>query len=92
MQALHRHSLRTGAPPRWTPRPLPPLQTTAELSLLARLRQSAAVAHARVASAFRAGEGEGQQTAAVDDDPAPLLDSSLDAIFARMERGNQNTQ
>ena len=99
MQALHRHSLRTGAPPLWTPRPLPPLQAPAtELSLLARLRQSATAARARVTSAFRADEG---QHADNNDDAAPLLDSAgapstaaalLDSVFARLERGNQNAQ
>ena len=101
MLALHRHSLRTGAPPRWTPHPLPPLPPPAtELSLLARLRQSAAATRARVASAFRADEGEGQHTDNYDDDAAPLLDSAgapstaalLDSVFARLERRNQNAQ
>jgi hypothetical protein len=107
MQALHRHSLRTGTPPRWLPRPLPPLPPPAtELSLLARLRQSTAAARTRVVSVF--SPDQGQHANSIDDgDAAPLLDSAeastssgsrpstaalLDSVFARLGRGNQNVQ
>ena len=107
MQALHRHSLRTGTPPRWLPRPLPPLPPPAtELSLLARLRQSTAAARTRVVSVFSSNQG--QHANSIDDgDAAPLLDSAeastssgsrpstaalLDSVFARLGRGNQIVQ
>ena len=104
MEALHRHSLRTGAPLRWTPRPLPPpLPPVTGNPLLSRLRQSAASARERLASAFRADE-QGQQLAQRGgaEDDTPLLDASggpsagrsqtgamLDAVFERIERGRK---
>jgi len=87
MQALHRHSLRTGASPRWTPRPLPPLPPPAtELSLLARLRQSTAAARARVVSALRADQGERQDANADErrNAAAGLCRSALDGSIARL--------
>jgi len=105
MEALHRHGLRTGAPPRWTPRPLPPpLPAVTDVPLLARLRQGAAAARTRMESVFRADDERHQMQPlssadTIEDDAAPLLDSArapstsamLDAVFERIERGKRNS-
>jgi hypothetical protein len=101
MEALERHSARTGgAPSRWVPRPLPPPQQSPERPLLSRLRLGASAARARMTAAFRRDDGSDDSDDAARSDAAPLLTAAdttagaaasagatLDAVFERMERG-----
>jgi hypothetical protein len=80
MEALQRHSSRSGgAPVQWVPRALPPPLPPTEQPLLARLRQGAAAARERVASALRAATGDAESSASQqrDADAAPLLPTGI---------------